>query len=62
MLRRIIPTAERTVTRGGNKTIDKGDAIRERPHGKHFFSGLNDLVGCGHMSGLCRCGAYVRGP
>jgi len=32
MLRRIIPTAERTVTRGGNKTIDKGDAIRERPH------------------------------
>ncbi len=27
MLRRIIPTAERTVTRGGNKTIDKGDAI-----------------------------------
>ena len=40
------------MTRGGNKTIDKGDAIRERPHGKHFFSGLNDLVGCGHMSGL----------
>jgi len=32
MLRRIIPTAERTVTRGGNKTIDKGGAIRERPH------------------------------
>ncbi len=31
MLRRIIPTAERTVTRGGNKTIDKGGAIRERP-------------------------------
>jgi hypothetical protein len=31
-LRRIIPTAERTVTRDGNKTIDKGDAIRERPH------------------------------
>ena len=30
MLRRIIPTAERTVTRGGNKTIDKGGAIRER--------------------------------
>jgi hypothetical protein len=26
------PTAERTVTRGSNKkTIDKGDAIRERP-------------------------------
>jgi len=25
-------TAERTVTRGGNKTIDKRDAIRERPH------------------------------
>jgi hypothetical protein len=33
MLRRIIPTAERTVTRGGNKTIDKGDAIRERLSG-----------------------------
>lgn len=31
MLRRIIPTAERTVTRGGDNTIDKGGAIRERP-------------------------------
>src|ERR1700720_2101713 len=31
-------------------------------HGKHFFGASNDLVGCGHMSGLCRCGAYVRGP
>jgi hypothetical protein len=31
-LRRIIPTAERTVTRRGDKKIiDKGDAIRERP-------------------------------
>ena len=31
MLRRIIPTAERTVTRGGDKKIiDGGDAIRER--------------------------------
>ena len=30
MLRRNIPTAERTVTRGGNKAIHKGDAIRER--------------------------------
>ena len=41
MLRRIIPTAERTVTRGGNKTIDKGDAIRERLSlGKGFFDVL----------------------
>jgi hypothetical protein len=33
MLRRIVSTAERTVTRGGNKeTIDMGDAIRERPY------------------------------
>jgi hypothetical protein len=32
-LRRIIPAAERTVTRGGNKTIDKGGAIRE-PQGQ----------------------------
>jgi hypothetical protein len=31
-------------------------------HGKHFFGASNDLVGCGHMSGLYRCGAYVRGP
>jgi hypothetical protein len=39
MLRRIIPTAERTVTRGGNKNIDKGDAIRERlPPAKGFGS------------------------
>ena len=27
-----------------------------------FFGASNDLVGCGHMSGLCLCGAYVRGP
>jgi hypothetical protein len=31
MLRRITPTAKRTMTRNGDKTIDKGDAIRERP-------------------------------
>ena len=32
MLRRIIPTAERTVTRGGDKKIIDGrDAIRELP-------------------------------
>jgi hypothetical protein len=38
MLRRIIPTAERTVTRGSKKrAIDKGDAIRERPGGKSVF-------------------------
>jgi hypothetical protein len=36
MLRRIIPTAERTVTRGGNKTIDKGDAIRELENAARF--------------------------
>src|ERR1700731_2537720 len=30
--------------------------------GKYFFGASNDLVGCGHMSGLCRCGADVRGP
>jgi len=23
-----------------------------RPHGKHFLGASNDLVGCGHMSGL----------
>jgi hypothetical protein len=45
MLRRIIPTAERTVTRGGNKTIDKGDAIRERFLFRDAF-GL--IVICGH--------------
>jgi len=37
MLRRIIPTAERTVTRGSDKTIDKGDAIRERPRWQEFL-------------------------
>ena len=46
MLRRNIPTAERTVTRGGNKAIDKGDAIRERlPLGKAFLRFLTILVG-----------------
>jgi hypothetical protein len=39
MLRRIVPTAERTVTRGGNKKtiIDKGGAIRERPFNPTHF-------------------------
>jgi putative DNA primase/helicase len=27
-----------------------------------FFGASNDLVDCGHMSGLCLCRAYVRGP
>jgi hypothetical protein len=55
MLRRIIPTAERTVTRGSNKkTIDKGDAIRERPRLARvfFYERLCNSVGCSHMSGL----------
>jgi hypothetical protein len=40
MLRRIIPTAERTVTRGSKKrAIDKGDAIRERPSLARVFGG-----------------------
>jgi hypothetical protein len=30
--------------------------------GEALFGALNDLVGCGHMSGLTLCGAYVRGP
>ena len=41
------------MTRGGNKAIDKGDAIRERPSlASTFFDVSNDMVGCGHMSGL----------
>jgi hypothetical protein len=52
MLRRIIPTAERTVTRGGNKTIDKGGAIRERRSlGKVFLDSC--IAGrCGHVFDL----------
>ena len=51
-MRRIIPTAERTVTRGGNKTIDKGDAIRERRSlGKVFLDSC--IAGrCGHVFDL----------
>ena len=41
MLRRIIPTAERTVTRGGDKKL-----------GKSFYERLCKTVGCIHMSGL----------
>jgi len=53
MLRRILPTAERTVTRGGKKILDEGDAIRERPRPcKKFFDGAAKSVGCGHVSGL----------
>jgi hypothetical protein len=54
MLRRIIPTAKRTVTRGSNKkkTIDKGDAIRERPRPLRVFSVLFSSVACRHLSGL----------
>jgi hypothetical protein len=33
-----------------------------RPSLASTFFGTNDLVGCGHMSGLGLCGAYVRGP
>jgi hypothetical protein len=54
MLRRIIPTAERTVTRGGDKkNIDEGDAIRERLSvGKGFLELLHSAGWCGHVSGL----------
>jgi hypothetical protein len=54
MLRRIVPTAERTVTRGGDKKIiDKGDAIRERrPIIKGYFAALRFIVGA-VMSSAC---------
>jgi hypothetical protein len=53
MLRRIISTAERTVTRSGNKkTIDMGDAIRERPPRVKMFLVCWFAVGCSHVSGL----------
>jgi hypothetical protein len=54
MLRRIVPTAERTVTRGGDKKIiDKGDAIRERrPLIKGYFAALRLIVGA-VMSSAC---------
>jgi len=54
MLRRIIPTAERTVTRGGDKKIIDGrDAIRERLSvGKDFLVLLHSVGRCGHVFGL----------
>jgi len=63
MLRRIIPTAERTVTRGGNKTIDKGDAIRERPHPcKRFFDAALPIWSTAVICPACWRGAYFRWP
>ena len=36
------------------KSIDKGEAIRERPSMASTFLALRtNWVGCGHMSGLC---------
>ena len=40
---------------------DANEIICGRPSlASTFFGASNDLVGCGHMSGLCLCGAYVR--
>ena len=56
MVRRIVPTAERTVTRGGDKNIDYGDAIRERPRLARVFISV-----CAMRSGAVICPAFVRG-
>jgi hypothetical protein len=52
MVRRIVPTAERTVTRGGDKKpLTKETRLENGLMASTFFV-LNGLVGCGHMSGL----------
>jgi hypothetical protein len=52
MVRRIVPTAERTVTRGGDKkSLTKETRLENGLMASTFFV-LNGLVGCGHMSGL----------
>src|SRR5580704_12907537 len=54
MLRRITPTAERTVTRGGDKkTLTKETRLENAPFGKSFHERLCKTVRCSHMSGLC---------
>jgi hypothetical protein len=51
MLRRIIPTAERTVTRGSDKkALTKERRLENAPFGKAFLSEC--VIGCFHMSGL----------
>jgi len=53
MSRRIIPTAERTVTRGGDKKIIDGrDAIRERLPAVKGFSHVAALVGAAMCSAV----------
>ncbi len=61
-LRRIIPTAERTVTRGGNKTIDKGGAIRERPPLASTFLTFQTIWSTAVICPACWRGAYFRWP
>jgi hypothetical protein len=58
MLRRTLPTAERTVTpirqtKRKQAAIDKGDAIRERPPWFKSIDEKTDVwIDCGHVSGL----------
>ena len=57
MLRRTLPTAERTVTPGKAKrkqeAIDKEGAIRERPPWFKSIDEKTDVwIDCGHVSGL----------
>jgi hypothetical protein len=57
MLRRMLSTAERTMTpvrqQKEEKVIDKGDAIRERPLGcKRKSENSDGRVDCDHVSGL----------
>ena len=57
MLRRTLPTAERTVTpvrqtKRKQAAIDKGDAIRERPRGCKRCERIM-RVDSGRVSGLC---------
>ena len=67
MLRRTLPTAERTVTpvrqtKRKQAAIDKGDAIRERPpRARNFEMALAKWSGAVICPAL-RCGAYDRWP
>jgi hypothetical protein len=48
-VRRIIPTAERTVTRGGDKKPLTKETRLENAPGKGFYERLCNRVGCSHV-------------
>jgi hypothetical protein len=64
MLRQPALTAKRTMTRAGDIKAALTEAPRlenDRPGARKKWK-ISNLVRCGHVFGLERCGAHDRGP